>query len=307
MRIGVDLGGTKIEIAALDAGGRELLRKRAITPKTAYSDIVGAITALVREVEDKLGTRGTVGLAIPGALSPVSGLVKNANTTKLIGHALDRDLERALGRKVRVANDANCFAVSEAHDGAAAGCDVVFGIIAGTGIGGGVCVSGRPLLGAHAIAGEWGHNPLPWPTVEEVQSAPACYCGKRGCIESWLSGPAIARLFAEATGRTLAAPEIAAAATQGDMDASKAMDAVHGRLARAIASIVNVLDPDAIVIGGGLSNIESLYRDLAPRIQDFAFCPEGPTRILKNKHGDSSGVRGAAWLWREDEQDGIPA
>lgn len=307
MRIGVDLGGTKIEVAALDADGRELLRKRMTTPKTAYSDIVRAISTLVREVEDKLGTRGTVGLAIPGTLSPVSGLVKNANTTKLIGHALDRDLEQELGRKVRIANDANCFAVSEAHDGAAAGCDVVFGIIAGTGVGGGLCVSGRPLLGAHAIAGEWGHNPLPWPTVEEVQSAPACYCGKRGCIESWLSGPAIARHFAEATGRRLAAPEIAAAAMVGDLDASKAMDAVHDRLARAIASIVNILDPDAIVIGGGLSNIDSLYRDLAPRVQSLAFCPEGPTRILKNKHGDSSGVRGAAWLWREGEEDGIPA
>ena len=305
MRIGVDVGGTKIEVAALDAGGRELLRKRTTTPKTAYSDIVRTISALIREVEDKLGRHGTVGLAIPGTLSPLTGFVKNANTTRLIGHPLDRDLEQQLGRKVRIANDANCFAVSEAHDGAAAGCEVVFGIIAGTGVGGGVCVSGRPLLGAHAIAGEWGHNPLPWPTVEEVHSAPPCYCGKRGCIESWLSGPAIARHFAETTGRTLAAPEIAAAAMEGDLDASKAMDAVHDRLARAIASIVNVLDPDAIVIGGGLSNIDSFYRDLAPRVQNFAFCPEGPTRILKNKHGDSSGVRGAAWLWRENEEDGL--
>jgi fructokinase len=208
---------------------------------------------------------------------------------------------------VRVANDANCFAISEANDGAGAGYEIVFGIIAGTGVGGGIAIGGKPLIGAHSIAGEWGHNALPWPTVQEVGAAPPCYCGKRGCIESWVSGPAISSLFATATGRTLAAPQIAAAADEGDKAAMKVMLEFYDRFARSIASIVNVLDPDAIVIGGGLSNIDSLYRELAPRIQSFAFSPEGPTRILKNRHGDSSGVRGAAWLWQDGEKAGLPA
>ena len=307
MRVGVDLGGTKIEIIALDADGKELLRQRTPTPRTAYEDIVRTIVGLIEHLESKLGTRGTVGLAIPGTISSVTGLVKNANTTRLIGHALDRDLEHALGRRVRVANDANCFAVSESHDGAAAGCNVVFGIIAGTGVGGGICVAGRPLVGAHAIAGEWGHNPLPWPTAEEVNTAPSCYCGKRGCIESWISGPAIAAQFERRTRRSLGPNEIALAASRGDAQAQEAMSAFHDRFARAIASIVNVLDPDAIVIGGGLSNIESIYGEITPRVEKLAFYPEGASRILKNKHGDSSGVRGAAWLWLEDEVDTLPA
>jgi fructokinase len=307
MRIGVDLGGTKIEIAALNENGQELLRRRAPTPRSNYEDVVQAIAALIFDVETSLGKRGTVGLAIPGTISSLSGLVKNANTTKLIGHALDRDLEDVIGRKVRVANDANCFAISEAQDGAAAGCEIVFGIIAGTGVGGGICVAGRPLVGAHAIAGEWGHNPLPSPTTAEVTAAPACYCGKRGCIESWISGPAVSSLFEGATGRVLGTSAIAAAALNGDAEAKEAMQSFYDRFARAIASVVNILDPDAIVLGGGLSNIDPLYRELTPRVQALAFFPEGPTRILKNKHGDSSGVRGAAWLWREGESAGLPA
>jgi fructokinase len=307
VRIGIDLGGTKIEVAALGHGGQELTRHRIPTPRSSYQDVIRAIAALVRDVESRLERHGTVGLAIPGIVSPVSGLVKNANSTQLLGHPLDRDVQEAIGRKVRVANDANCFAISEANDGAAAGCEVVFGIIAGTGVGGGIAIAGRPLVGAHSIAGEWGHNPLPWPSAEEFATAPPCYCGKRGCIESWVSGPALSSHFARATGRTLNASEIAVAAGHGDAAAMSVMQEFYDRFARSIASIVNVLDPDAIVIGGGLSNIDSLYCELAPRVQALAFSPEGPTRILKNKHGDSSGVRGAAWLWREGEKAGLPA
>jgi fructokinase len=307
VRIGIDLGGTKIEVAALGPGGEELMRHRVPTPRSNYGDVIRAIESLVFDLESRLGERGTVGLAIPGTISPVSGLVKNANSTELIGHALDRDIQQVIGRKVRIANDANCFVISEANDGAAAGYEVVFGVIAGTGIGGGICVAGKPLVGAHSIAGEWGHNPLPWPTVQEVASAPQCYCGRRGCIESWVSGPALSSLFARMTRRTLSAPEIAAAAEDGDPTALETMQGFYDRFARSLASVVNLLDPDAIVIGGGLSNIDSLYRELAPRVQMLAFSPEGPTRILKNKHGDSSGVRGAAWLWREGEKAGLPA
>jgi fructokinase len=306
VRIGVDLGGTKIEVAALGHGGQELARHRIPTPHSSYEDVVRAIAALVRDLESRLDRQGTVGLAIPGIVSPVSGLVKNANSTQLLGHPLDRDVQEAIGRRVRVANDANCFAISEANDGAAAGYEVVFGIIVGTGVGGGIAIAGRPFVGAHSIAGEWGHNSLPWPTAEEIVTAPPCYCGKRGCIESWVSGPALSSQFARATGRTMNAPEIAAAAGDGDGAAMRVFQEFYDRFARSIASIVNVLDPDAIVIGGGLSNIDSLYRELAPRVQALAFSPEGPTRILKNKHGDSSGVRGAAWLWREGDRAGLP-
>jgi fructokinase len=297
MRLGIDLGGTKTEIIALDASGRELIRRRVATPKESYDDVIRTMRDLVLEVESKLNVRGTVGVAIPGTISPVTGLVKNANATRLIGHPLDKDLSSALGRDVRVANDANCFALSEATDGAAAGRDIVFGIIAGTGIGGGVCVGGRVLTGAHAIAGEWGHNPLPAPSAEEIAAAPQCYCSRRGCIEAWCSGPAFEARFKERTGKSLKAAEIAAAAAQGDGDAKDAMEKFLDLFARAIATLVNILDPDAIVIGGGLSNIDLLYTELPRRVEDYAFSPQGPTAILKNRHGDSSGVRGAAWLW----------
>jgi fructokinase len=305
MRIGIDLGGTKIEIACLDDNGGEHLRHRVPTPHD-YDETIRAIAGLVVDAETKLGRRGSVGVAIPGAISPKTGLVKNANNTRLIGHPLDKDLATALGRAVRVANDANCFALSEATDGAGAGRDVVFGIIAGTGVGSGVCVGGRVLNGAHAIAGEWGHNPLPAPRPDELPG-PSCYCGKHGCIESWCSGPALARLYKQRSGRDLSPADIAAAAVRGEADAVAEIAALTDRYARAIAGIVNILDPDAIVIGGGLSNIDSLYTALPPLVERYAFTPEGPSAILKNVHGDSSGVRGAAWLWHRDEvQAGLP-
>lgn len=299
MRLGIDLGGTKTEIIALGDDGRELVRRRVPTPKDSYDDVIRAMRDLVIGAESELNARGTVGVAIPGTISPITGLVKNANATRLIGHPLDKDLGAALGRDVHVANDANCFALSEASDGAAAGRDIVFGIIAGTGVGGGVCIGGRVLTGAHAIAGEWGHNPLPGPSVDEVQDAPRCYCGRKGCIEAWCSGPAFEARFKERTGKLLSAPDIAAAAARGDADAKIAMEQFLDRFARAIATLVNILDPDAIVIGGGLSNIDLLYTELPPRVEHYAFSPQGATAILKNKHGDSSGVRGAAWLWPE--------
>jgi fructokinase len=299
MRLGIDLGGTKIEIIALDGDGKELIRRRVNTPKDSYDAVITAMRDLVTGVESELGVRGTVGVAIPGTISPVTGLVKNANTTRLIGHRLDKDLSAAIGRDVRVANDANCFALSEATDGAAAECDIVFGIIAGTGVGGGVCVGGRVLTGAHAIAGEWGHNPLPRPSVAEVQNAPECYCGMRGCIESWCSGPALSKQYKQRTGKDLTATDIALAAKSGDADANTLIEEFLDRFARAISTLVNILDPDAIVIGGGLSNTDILYSELPARVEHYAFSPQGPAAILKNKHGDSSGVRGAAWLWPE--------
>lgn len=302
MRLGIDLGGTKTEIAALDDSGAMVLRARIDTARTGYGDILESMVQLVRSAEAKLGRPGTLGVAIPGAMSTRTGLVKNANSTALIGHPLDRDLGERLARVVRVANDANCFALSEATDGAAQNCNVVFGVIAGTGIGGGVCVGGRLLEGAHRIAGEWGHNPLPAPRPGELPG-PACYCGRTGCIESWISGPALAREFAKATGQNRSATEIARAAQAGDRQANAQMELFLDRFARAIASIVNVLDPDAIVLGGGLSNIGRLVRELPARVEAYAFTPEGAIKIVKNKYGDSSGVRGAAWLWPEHERD----
>jgi fructokinase len=302
MRLGIDLGGTKIEIVALDPDGRVRLRERVATP-SGYEAVLRAIHDLVVSAEAKLGSRGTLGVAIPGALSARTGLVKNANSTALIGHPIDKDLAALLDRPVRVANDANCFALSEATDGAAKNGRVVFGIIAGTGIGGGICVGGRLIEGAHLIAGEWGHNPLPAPRPDEM-AGEDCYCGRAGCIETWISGPTLARQFAERTGRTIQAAQIAQAAAAGDKDAAVVMEDFYDRFARAIASVVNILDPDVIVLGGGLSNIATLTEELPPRVQCYAFTPETPTRIVRNLHGDSSGVRGAAWLWREDEMPG---
>ncbi len=300
MRLGIDLGGTKIEIIALDKG-REVLRERVATPQSAYEDTIHTMRDLVLSAEKSLGRRGSVGVAIPGTVSPMSGLVKNANSTRLIGHPLDRDLGAALNRPVRVANDANCFVLSEASDGAAAGADIVFGIIVGTGCGGGVCVGGRVLIGAHAITGEWGHNPLPSPTPQEVAISPRCYCGRIGCIESWISGTGLRADYARRARRNLTGDEIAARAATGDAMAAAVMEDFYDRFARSVAGIVNILDPDAIVIGGGLSNIDALYSELPPRVESYAFTPEGRTRIVKNMYGDSSGVRGAAWLWSEDE------
>jgi fructokinase len=294
MRFGVDLGGTKTEILALAPGGTELWRKRVPTPRD-YDDTVRIIADLVREAENRTGAQGSLGLAIPGC-ETAQGVIKNANSTWLNGRPLRRDLEAALDRTVRLANDANCFALSEANDGAAVGAQVVFGVIAGTGIGGGIVVDGKVLPGAHGVGGEWGHIPLPAPSVEEVTHAPACYCGKRGCLEAWCSGPALAVDFKRATGRDATAEEIAVST---GAEERAAMDRLVDRLARSMATMVNILDPDVIVMGGGLSNIARLYDDLPPLVETYGFTLGSPPKIVKNKHGDSSGVRGAAWLWPE--------
>ena len=296
MRIGVDLGGTKIEAVALADDGRELARRRVATPAGDYAGTVRAVARLVEDFESRLGLKGSVGVAIPGALSPATGMVKNANSVCLIGQPLDRDLAAALGRAVRIANDANCFALSEAVDGGAAGAAVVFGVIVGTGTGGGLVVDGRVIGGANAIAGEWGHNPLPWPDDGERPGA-RCYCGQNGCIETFLSGPGLVRDHRSATGRELEPPEIVARAAAGEADARATLERYEGRMAKALASVINVLDPEVIVLGGGLSNIERLYEAVPARWGAWVFSDQVSTRLEKARHGDSSGVRGAAWLW----------
>lgn len=296
MRIGIDLGGTKIEGVALAADGRELQRRRIPAPRGNYDDSVRAITGLVGTLEDAAQERGSVGVGIPGAVSPATGLIKNANSTWLIGRPLAEDLSRALEREVRLANDANCFALSEATDGAAAGAAIVFGVIVGTGTGGGVVINGRVLAGANAIAGEWGHNPMPAPGDDE-RPGPPCYCGRRGCIETFLSGPALARDYADAGGDAISALEIAARAEAGEPLAEAALTRYESRFARAIASIINVLDPGVIVLGGGLSNIGRLYAHIPRLWSPFVFSDRVETRLVRAMHGDASGVRGAAWLW----------
>ena len=296
MKIGVDLGGTKIEAVALAKDGRELGRVRVPTPRRDYDGTLDAIADLVRQLEQAHGGPASVGVGIPGAISPATGLVKNANSTWLIGRAFDHDLAARLQRPVRMANDANCFALSEATDGAGAGAAVVFGVIIGTGVGGGVVVDGRLVEGAHRIAGEWGHNPLPWPRDEE-RPGPRCYCGRHGCIETFLSGPGLARDFTAATGRSLEADQIAAAAAAAGADASAALERYMERMARALATVINLLDPEVIVLGGGLSNVEALYTGVPARWLPHVFSDEVHTRLVKARHGDSSGVRGAAWLW----------
>jgi len=295
LRLGIDLGGTKTEIMALKPGGAVALRRRVETPKS-YNGLLELLAELVAGAESELGARGTIGMAIPGSESFGTNLIKNANTTYLIGKPLRRDMEKIFGRRVRLANDANCFALSEASDGAAAGAATVFGVIAGTGVGGGVVVDGKVLGGAHGIGGEWGHIPLPAPTVEEVETAPLCYCGKRGCLEVWCSGPGLAADFKRVTGRSATAEDIAG--SQGEEERA-AVSRLIDRFARAMATMVNILDPDVIVMGGGLSNIERLYSELPPLVEKYGFNLGGPPKIVKNHHGDSSGVRGAAWLWSE--------
>jgi fructokinase len=299
VRIGIDLGGTKIEGIGLDDEGRELARFRVPTPAGDYEGTVAAVAGLVTALERRTGGTGSVGVGIPGTLSPASGRVKNANSTWIIGRPLDHDLTAALGRPVRIANDANCFAVSEATDGAAAGAGVVFGVILGTGVGGGIVVHGRVLVGLNAIAGEWGHNPLPWPGADERPGA-ACYCGRHGCIETFLSGPALTRSFAEEAGRTVPPADIVALAAAGDDAAEAALARYEDRLARALASVINLLDPDVIVLGGGMSNVERLYRTVPRLWQDRVFSDRTDTPLVRNRHGDSSGVRGAAWLWPKE-------
>jgi fructokinase len=296
LRIGIDMGGTKIEGVALAPDGIERARRRVPTPADDYRATVAAVVRMVLELEREAGAEGSVGVGIPGAVSPITGLVKNASATCLIGHALDKDLEAALGRPVRLANDANCFAVSEAVDGAARGARVVFGVILGTGVGGGIVIDGHVLTGINAIAGEWGHNPLPWPRDDERPGA-ACFCGKRGCIETFVSGPGLAGDFLRATGRALAPAEIAARAEAGEAEAAAALERYEERLARALATTINVIDPDAIVLGGGMSNVARLYETVPRLWQRWVFSERADTPLLKNRHGDSSGVRGAAWLW----------
>jgi len=296
VRVGVDLGGTKIEAIALDGDGRTLVRRRVPTPRQDYGRTLDAIADLVRDVEREAGEPGTVGVGIPGALSPATGLVKNANSTWLIGRPFDRDLAARLGRPVRVANDADCFALSEARDGAGAGARVVFGAILGTGCGGGIVVEGKVLTGPNAVAGEWGHNPLPWPDDGERPGQP-CYCGKRGCIETFLSGTGLARDFRESSGESLPGEQIVARALAGDAAADAALARYEGRLARALAALVNVLDPDVVVLGGGISNVSRLYGNVPPLLGRWVFSDRVDTRLLPPAHGDSSGVRGAAWLW----------
>lgn len=297
MRIGIDLGGTKIEAVAIDRDGTEKVRKRIATPSGDYDGTIRAIKALIGDVESVLKIKNSsIGIGIPGAVSPVTGLVKNANSTCLIGKPFNTDLEKALGRPVRLANDANCFALSEAADGAAAGAQVVFGVILGTGCGGGIVVNGQVLNGPNAIAGEWGHNPLPWPRADELPG-PACYCGKNGCIETFLAGPSLARDFSAHGGDNLSADKIAELAEAQDPLAVKAMERFEDRMARALVSVINVLDPDVIVMGGGVSNIKRLYENVPKLWMKYAFSDHLSTKLVKAKHGDSSGVRGAAWLW----------
>jgi len=301
VRIGVDLGGTKIEAIALAPDGAVLARERVPTPAAeGYDAIVRAVADLVATIERDAGCRGaSVGVGTPGALSPASGLLRNSNTTCLNGRPLDRDLSRALGRPVRIANDANCFALSEASDGAAAGAEVVFGVILGTGVGGGVVVRGGIVQGRHAIAGEWGHTPLPWPRDDE-RPGPACYCGRSGCVETWLSGPGLARDHARVSGETLAGPDVVRRAEAGDEAAVATLVRYVDRLARSLAIVIDVLDPDVVVLGGGLSGIERLYRELPSALGTWVFSDVLTTRVVPPMHGDSSGVRGAAWLWPLD-------
>jgi predicted NBD/HSP70 family sugar kinase len=300
MRVGIDLGGTKIEAIAIDDDGAEILRKRARTPAEDYEAILRAMAAMVAEVEREAGPAASIGCGTPGALSPTTGLLRNSNTVCMNGRPLKQDLERVLGRTVRLANDANCFALSEAVDGAAAGASVVFGVIIGTGVGGGVVVDQSALLGPNAIAGEWGHNPLPRMTDDE-RPGPACYCGRHGCIETFLSGPGLSADHARETGTNLRSHEIVARAEVGDTQADATLRRYEERMARALSSVINLVDPDVIVLGGGLSNIERLYTNVPRLWHHHVFSDHVSTRLLKNLHGDSGGVRGAAWLWPKNE------
>lgn len=292
-RIGIDLGGTKIEILVLAPDGSESLRHRIDTPP-GYQGALDGIAGLVRHVEASLGVSCSVGIGIPGVISPITGLVKNANSIALNGHPFDRDISDLLGREVRVENDANCFALSEAVDGAGAGCHSVFGVILGTGCGGGIVVDGKVLQGRNHVTGEWGHNPLPWPRLDELPG-PHCWCGHWGCLEAWVAGPSLARdCDGPAAHDASTLPHRAAA---GDEHARGALARHSHRLARGLAQVVNLLDPDMIVLGGGLSNMDHLYTVLPPLVRRFVFSDFVQTPIVRNRHGDSSGVRGAAWLW----------
>ncbi len=306
IRIGIDLGGTKIEGIALDEAGAELARVRISTPRDDYGATVGAIAEVVADLERRAGGIAAVreetkiGVGIPGSIVRATGLVKNANSTWLNGRPLERDLEEALGRPVRCANDANCLAVSEATDGAAAGAEAVFAVILGTGCGGGIAVNGKVHVGPNNLAGEWGHNPLPWATEDELPG-PHCYCGRCGCIETWISGTGLARdhrTVHPPEGRPLTGPEIVAAAEAGDTAAQESLARLDSRIGRAMASVIHVLDPDVIVVGGGLSRLDRIYTNVPSIISKYLFGGgDLQTPIRPAKHGDASGVRGAAWLW----------
>lgn len=296
IRFGIDLGGTKIEIVALASDGRELLRRRVATPHEDYGGILGAIAMLMRDAESELGESGTVGIGTPGSISRASGLLRGSNSISLNGKPIKADLEGLLGREVRVSNDANCFALSEACDGAGKDSETVFGAILGTGVGGGIVVRGNVLVGPNAIAGEWGHNPLPWPTDDERPGA-QCFCGHTGCIETFLSGPGLERDYFSATGKRLTSIDIEAGAADGDAGCEQAMRRYEARLARALAHVINILDPDTIVLGGGMSNMQRLYAAVPVLWAAWVFSDRVDTALVRNVHGDSSGVRGAAWLW----------
>lgn len=296
IRLGLDLGGTKIEILALDNQGRELVRCRRNTPQGSYHAILQSIAQLVGSVELELGERGTVGIGTPGALSRASGLLKNSNTICLNGRPLLQDMEILLDRPVRLANDADCFTLSEAMDGAASSFSVVFGVIVGTGTGGGIVVHKQLLAGPNSIAGEWGHNPLPWPNDNE-RPGPICYCGKQGCIETFLSGPGLRRDYERMSGQRMETKLILDRALSGDASCEAALQRYEDRMARSLAHVINILDPDAIVLGGGMSNMGRLYENVPKLWERYVFSDRVETRLLPPKHGDSSGVRGAAWLW----------
>ncbi len=299
IRLGVDLGGTKLEIVALDAKGRERLRRRIATPQDSYEATLAAVAALVRDAERELGLApdaASVGIGTPGSISRATGLLRGSNSVNLNGRAIREDLGRLLGRDVRISNDANCFALSEACDGAGEGAAVVFGVILGTGVGAGVVVHGRVIEGANAIAGEWGHNPLPWPRDDE-RPGPRCYCGHAGCIETWLSGPGFEADHRRVAASSLAAIDIAARAAAGDASCEATLARYEDRLARSLAHVINVLDPDVIVLGGGMSNVDRLYASVPRLWGAWVFSDRVETRLSRPAHGDSSGVRGAAWLW----------
>jgi len=296
LRIGIDLGGTKIEGVALDGDDCEAARRRIATPRENYDATIASVAGLVATLETAAGAPGTVGVGIPGTISPATGLVKNANSTWLNGRPFREDLERALGRPVRLMNDANCFAVAEAADGAAAGAATVFGVILGTGVGGGLVVAGEPVRGANAIAGEWGHTPLPWP-AEDERPGRECWCGLSGCLETYLSGPGLAAEFAAATGVALDAAAIGEAAAAGESAAIAVLARYEERLARALAVVIDIFDPEGIVLGGGLSRIARLYSEVPQHWKRWVFSDHVATRLVPPRHGDAAGVRGAAWLW----------
>jgi fructokinase len=298
MRIGIDLGGTKIEGIAIADDGTERLRRRIVAPRGDYEDTIAAVAGLIKAIEEQTGARGTVGIGVPGTISPATGLIKNSNSTWLNRRPLAEDLSRRLDRPIRFANDANCFALSEATDGAASGADIVFGVIVGTGTGGGVVIHRQVLVGANAIGGEWGHNPLPGAHGDE-SPGPRCYCGRNGCIEQFLSGPALARDYRASGGPDVTAEDVSARAASGEALADAALCRYEERMARSLGSVINLIDPDVIVLGGGLSNIDRLYDRVPSLWSRYIFSDNVVTRLVRAKHGDSSGVRGAAWLWNE--------